>query len=274
MYPNDTRMRYTDRKEGSMNEDKIILQNITDPDNCMYQVSTLQALVTGYIHTVVSVGELLQHGDTGLGTFEDVDGEMIALDGHCYRADSEGKVYEQAPEAGVPFGVVGKLNGARAWDWGTIKGYDELIAQLNNKIEEHFGLNSMHILRIDGTFDWIDARSESPSKNTQHVGLKELLDKTQYAFSFKNIKGSVIGLYFPDYMDGVNMPGWHLHFISEDRTQGGHVFDLIIRECHVMIDKIARIEIQLPTEASFDTYDLKEVSQEKVEEIEKGKKQE
>ena len=53
----------------------------------MYQVSTLNALLLGYTRKVVSVQELLENGDTGLGTFENVDGEMILVDGHCYRAD-------------------------------------------------------------------------------------------------------------------------------------------------------------------------------------------
>lgn len=51
-----------------------------------YQVSTLQALALGYSKSVITVGELLKHGNLGLGTFEDVDGEMIVLDGKCYRA--------------------------------------------------------------------------------------------------------------------------------------------------------------------------------------------
>ena len=52
----------------------------------MYQVSTLQALMLGYSRAVISVSELLNHGNIGLGTFKDVDGEMIVLDGSCYRA--------------------------------------------------------------------------------------------------------------------------------------------------------------------------------------------
>lgn len=81
----------------------------------------------------------------------------------------------------------------------------------------------------------------------------------------------MIGLYFPDYMNGINLPGWHLHFLSEDRSKGGHVFDVQIRDCHVRMDKVARIEIQLPTEAHFDTYDLKLASQQEVQAIEQGK---
>ncbi len=56
-----------------------------------FQVSTLQALALGFSKSVIPVEDLLKHGDTGLGTFEDVDGEMIVLDGKCYRARDDGK---------------------------------------------------------------------------------------------------------------------------------------------------------------------------------------
>ena len=96
--------------------------------------------------------------------------------------------------------------------------------ELTRRIEEHFGLNSMHVVRIDGTFSKIDARSEAPYRS-HHISLKNMLEKTQKAFVFENISGSLVGVYFPDYMDGINMPGWHLHFLSDDKTKGGHVFD-------------------------------------------------
>ena len=53
----------------------------------IFQVSTLQALAMGYTRRVITVEELLRHGDTGLGTFEDLDGEMIVADGKCFRPD-------------------------------------------------------------------------------------------------------------------------------------------------------------------------------------------
>ena len=87
---------------------------------------------------------------------------------------------------------------------------------------------------------------------------------------FENIRGSLVGVYFPDYMDGINMPGWHLHFISEDRSKGGHVFDMSLQEGTVYLDKISRIEIQLPTEAAFDTYSLKQASEDEIKKVEKG----
>ena len=225
--------------------------------NKMYQVSTLQALALGYSRSVITVKDLLQQGDTGLGTFEDVNGEMIVMDGHCYRADQNGAVAEVAPDMGVPFAAVAKLYGEQCFSLTNIPSIDMLRDELTKKIEERFGLNSMHIVMIEGHFDKVDARSESPYRS-HHVLLKEMLSWTQKAFIFNDVTGFLVGVYFPDYMDGINMPGWHLHFISTDRTKGGHVFDVSMKDGLAKVDKISQIVLDLPKEAVFDTYSLKE----------------
>lgn len=249
------------------------MNSINNNQDAMFQVSTLQALAMGYTRTVITVEELIAHGDTGLGTYEDVNGEMILLDGHPYRADESGAIEEVSGETGVPFSAVAFVRGIRKFDitdGDQISDIDSLKKLLNVKIEEDFGLNSMHMVRIDGFFEKVLARSEAPYRS-QHVTLKEVLSKTQKDFAFSDIAGSLVCVYFPDYMDGINAPGWHLHFVSEDRTKGGHVFDLSMKEGTVLLDKISRIEIQLPREAAFDTYALKEASQDEIKEVEQGK---
>ena len=236
----------------------------------MFQVSTLQALMLGYSRPVISVSELLSHGNTGLGTFEDVDGEMIVLDGVCYRATENGHVVIADPNKGVPFSAVCNLKGKRSFELGAMKNIDELKTKLDLTIEEDFGLNSMHVVRIDGEFELIDARSESPYKSV-HVSLKDILGKTQKAFQFKNIKGSLVCVYFPDYMDGINASGWHLHFLSEDKTLGGHVFEIIMKSGKGILDKINSIELKLPDEPMFDTYSLKNASEHEIKAVEQGK---
>ena len=235
--------------------------------NKMYQVSTLQALALGYSKAVITVEELLREGDTGLGTFEDVNGEMILMDGHCYRADQEGNVTLVPQETGVPFAAVAKLYGEQEFELKDMPDITSVREELTRKIEERFGLNSMHVVRIDGVFEKVDARSEAPYRS-HHVTLKEMLGKTQKAFIFENIRGSLIGVYFPDYMDGINMPGWHLHFLSEDRSKGGHVFDVSVREGAAKVDKITNIYINLPKEAAFDTYSLKQDLQDEIKSVE------
>ena len=240
-------------------------------ENIMYQVSTLQALALGYSRSVMTVEELIKHGDTGLGTFEDVNGEMIFIDGKCFRATNDGSVTPAELSRGVPFASVSSIKNAFNFKVQDIKNISALKDTLNLKIEEDFGLNSMHLCRIDGDFDCVQARSET-GRHSHHVSLKEVLDGNQKDFTFENIKGSLVAVYHPDYMDGINAPGWHFHFISEDRSKGGHVFEINMKSGTVYLSKIMSIQIQLPREPAFDTYSLKQASANEIKQVEQGGK--
>ena len=237
--------------------------------NKIYQASTLQALALGYTRPVVTVKELLEHGDTGLGTFESVDGEMIILDGECYQAKPDGGTIRTEDTADVPFAVSGFVKDGRKLQIGEMKDIDAIKLELTLRIEEDFGLNSIHIARIDGWFNSIHARAGAPYR-AHHVSLKDILSKTQKDFSFEGLYGTLVCVYYPDYMDGINASGWHLHFLSKDKTLGGHVFEVSMRSGECLLQKMDRIEIQLPREAAFDTYSLKEASQDEIEEVEQG----
>ena len=239
-------------------------------DNKMFQISTLQALALGYSRAVVNVGDMMRHGDIGLGTFEDVNGEMIVLDGHCYRADEKGNVSEADDKTGVPFSSVTIFKEDRICEIDSIDSIEKLKVFLDLRIEENFGLNSMHIVRIDGSFKRVCARSESGYR-AHHVTLKEALSVTQRDFYFDDISGTLVCVYYPDYMDGINASGWHLHFVSEDRKKGGHVFDLSMEKGTAYFDKITNIEIILPREPAFDTYALKGASRDEIKSVEQGK---
>lgn len=236
----------------------------------MYQVATLQSLALGYTKSVITVGELLKHGDIGLGTFEGVDGEMIVLDGNCYQAIADGTVFEAPAEKGVPFCAVSHMLNETAFNLGKTKDIDALKTALDILIDERFELNSMHVVRLDSCFTRVMARSET-GKTSHHVELKNLLEDNQQDFCFDNIEGTLVCLYFPDYMDGINAPGWHLHFVSKDRKKGGHVFDVCFEKAAAAITTISSIEIKLPEGAYFDTYALKEASQNDIKKVEQGK---
>ena len=252
----------------------------------MYQVATLQSLMTGYTRAVITVEELMKHGDTGLGTFEDVNGEMIVSGGHCYKALDDGSVIEASPDEGVPFSSVAFLGNDEAdeteeseekfssdrttFEIENIQDIDSLKAILDNKVEEWFGLNSMHVVRIDGSFSTVSARSEAPLRS-QHISLKTILSGTQKSFQFDDVSGTMVCIYYPDYMSGINAPGWHLHFLSEDKTMGGHVFDLKMEHGTAVMAKLSAIEIQLPTSPAFDTYSLAENANQDVKAVEQGK---
>jgi acetolactate decarboxylase len=137
-------------------------------------------------------------------------------------------------------------------------------------IDDDFSLNSIHVARIDGWFDMIRARAGAPYRS-QHVTLKTILSKTQKDFCFEKLYGTLVCGYFPDYMDGINAAGWHMHFSSKDKMLGGHVFEASMSSGECLIQKMDRIDIQLPREAAFDTYSLKEASKDEIAKVEQGK---
>ena len=235
----------------------------------MYQVSTLQALALGYTKPVIKVEDLLMHGNTGLGTFEDVNGEMIVVDGHCYRASETGAVSEVPLYTGVPFASVASISGGRTKAIEAMDDIDKLKEFLDLTIEEIFALNSMHMVRIDGEFTRIKARSEEPYRS-HHVTLKDILDKTQRDFEFTDTKGTLVCVYYPDFMDGINAPGWHLHYLSEDRREGGHVFGIDMKSGTATFMRLTSIEIKLPDEPAFDTYSLRSASMGDIKKVEQG----
>ena len=78
-----------------------------DPNrDVMYQVSLLQGLTYGDYCGSVTVKELKQHGDIGIGTFDGLNGELIMLNGEAYRAAGDGNVELVSDRVTVPFSVV------------------------------------------------------------------------------------------------------------------------------------------------------------------------
>jgi len=76
------------------------------PRNMVYQIGTIRSLLTGVYEGDLRFDELAHYGDFGLGTFDGVSGEMVALDGHFYRIDAEGRAHAVDPEMKTPFAVV------------------------------------------------------------------------------------------------------------------------------------------------------------------------
>ena len=82
------------------------------------------------------------------------------------------------------------------------------------------------------------------------------LAEDQTEFAYENISGTIVGLYCPDYMGGLNTTGWHFHFITEDRTRGGHVLQVSIADAEAAFDMTDGFEMALSRNAVFQDMEL------------------
>src|ERR1700728_3397210 len=85
---------------------------LATPLHTLFQVSTSAALVEGIYQGAVRVSRLLRHGDFGLGTFVDLDGEMVVLDGVCYQISATGAIAPVDGEQLIPYAVVTRFSSA------------------------------------------------------------------------------------------------------------------------------------------------------------------
>ena len=215
----------------------------------LYQVALLQSLVQGYYDGIITVGELKQHGDTGIGTFEGVNGEMIVLDGVVYQAISDGSIAIPADEETVPFSNVTFFDVDETLALSGIADMAALQEAMNGVVSE-LGANCFYMVKIDGTFESIKVRSEYKQEKPYRM-LDEALAEDQTEFDYQDICGTMVGLYCPDYMGGLNSVGWHFHFINEDRTRGGHVLQVSVAEAEASFDMTDGFEMTLSRNAVF-----------------------
>ncbi len=215
----------------------------------LYQVALLQSLVQGYYDGIVTVGELKRHGDTGIGTFEGVNGEMIVLDGTVYQAVADGSVAIPSDEETVPFSNVTFFDADETCALSDIADMAALQAAMNDVVDR-LGANCFYMVKIEGAFSSIRVRSEYKQEKPYRA-LDVALAEDQTEFDYEDVHGTIVGLYCPDYMGGLNTPGWHFHFINGDRTRGGHVLQVGVAAAEAAFDQTDGFEMALSREAAF-----------------------
>ena len=227
---------------------------IADKNETINQVALLQSLSLGYFDGSIKVGDLKTLGDTGIGTFEGLDGEMIFVDGIVYRADSEGILSIVDDDTLVPFSNVTFFDNDSSLKIRNIADKNILEAQLNDVVNK-LGRNSFYMLRLTANFNEILVCSEAAQK-APYPTLVNALKADQKEFKRNNINGTIIGLYCPDYMNSLNSVGWHFHFVSNDRKFGGHVLQLNIKSGTAQFDKTDNFNLLLPSKSSFHNLEL------------------
>ena len=190
-------------------------------EGMLYQVSTLQALMQGDYYGAVSVDTLLSQGDTGLGTFDALDGEMVVLDGVVYKAGYDGSITAMGEETLSPFANVAFIGEEAGVESSFEGGYDGLLTALNALAPDH---NMPVLFRVAGTYQGVKVRSV-PKQDEPYPPLTDVV-KHQAVFDAAQVQGVVVGFRFPDYMGNINTTGYHLHFLSDDKTFGGHLLDV------------------------------------------------
>lgn len=234
----------------------------------IHQVSLLQGLMLGDYYGSVTVKELKSMGNTGIGTFNSLNGELILIDGICFRANESLELEVVSDDETVPFADVTFLDNDLSYELNGLNSIEELKSTLDNKVKE-LGTNRFYMIRIDGLFNEIYFRSEK-KQSLPYKPLNEVLKTDQTFKTMTNTNGSIVGLYTPNYMSDLNAVGWHFHFVTEDRRSGGHVLNADLGECNITWDYTDSFNMYLPDGEFFKTLDLTVDQDDAIKEVEQG----
>lgn len=232
----------------------------------LYQASTIDALLAGTYDGDLALRDLRRQGDFGIGTYDRLDGEMVLLDGTFHQVKADGKVYAPDLDGETPFAAVCAFRPEKTVP--VPPGADlEAVAALLDRAAPN--ANQFCAIRIEGYFKSMRTRSV-PAQQRPFPPLKEITP-TQPVFDLESVAGTVVGFRCPPFAAGVNVPGYHLHFLSRDRSQGGHVLAFELASGTAQVDVLDRFVMQLPGTEDFATVDLARDRQHELQGVEKEK---
>jgi acetolactate decarboxylase len=237
-------------------------------DSTLFQYSTLPALSIGIYDGDLTFGQLLRYGNFGLGTLQGLDGEVMILDGQAWQARSDGEVLPVSPQRSTPFAVVTHFNPERRWKLSPPTEYSKLKTRLAQLLPN---TNAPCAIRIRGTFPMLKVRSV-PRQQKPYPVLADVV-KTQSEWTLKNVRGTLVGFWFPTYMSNLNLADFHFHFLSDDHKRGGHVLDAQLRDAIIEMQVQRSFQLQLPQSHDFANADLTADQKEALHKAESGSTQ-
>jgi acetolactate decarboxylase len=212
----------------------------------LFIYSTIDALMAGSYEGDLTIRELAVQGDFGIGTFNRLDGELIALDGTVYRAKADGTVAVAGPDEKTPLAFVARFQPTLTVRLNATLSLAELEDRLDREVRNP---NLFYAVRIDGEFRRVSVRAIAP-QSKPYLPLAAV-SKTQSVHNYPSLRGTLIGIRSPAFSKGIAVPGYHWHLLSADRQRGGHVLGLTLAAGTALVESIPQVRLQLPTSEGF-----------------------
>jgi acetolactate decarboxylase len=212
----------------------------------IFQTSLMSALLDGVYEGEMTVRDLLGHGNFGIGTFNSLDGEMLILNGTCYQLRADGTSSKADLGAHTPYAVVTNF----VPHIESVLPANVLRAEASTFIDHMTqSENYMYALRIEGDFEWITMRTVVKQQKPYRP-MTEATDEDAIV-ELHNVSGVVVGFRTPLYEQGIGVPGCHAHFVTDDRTAGGHVLDFKLKSGTAALCLGTDLRLQLPMTDAF-----------------------
>jgi acetolactate decarboxylase len=114
--------------------------------------------------------------------------------------------------------------------------------------------NHPYAFKITSTLATLKLRSV-PKQSEPFPSLTNVIAQ-QTTFDLRNLTGTLVGYWTPEYLGSLNATGYHLHFISDDKQRGGHMLDCSLAEAIIDIDDLDSVMLLIPQNTAFQQTDF------------------
>lgn len=216
----------------------------------LYLSAPVNSLLKGFYRQETTIGELKSFGNFGLGTFNNLDGEMVMIDGIVYQLSTDGFTYPVKDSTKTPFAAVTYFSPQITEEFEG----DADNAVFNSMLERLIlSPNMLFAIRIDGVFNHVRVWSVSRQENYKQLTESE---EDRPIFEFNNIEGILAGFYVPRFIKSLCMPGFHLHFLTADKKRGGHLHECNVKSMKITMQVLPRLTLNLPITIDYLTASL------------------
>jgi acetolactate decarboxylase len=224
----------------------------------LYVSSPVNALVQGILREDKSLKSILSHGNFGLGTFNDLDGEMVLLDGVFYQLRSDGSALIASLEMQSPYVCATFFNSTESFSITKPATYSAIQDAIDQFV---ISKNLIFAIKITGQFNFVKTRSV-PKQDSYRPLVDIAQDQTE--FTFNEVSGAMVGFWTPDFLHSVSVPGYHLHFLTDDHQHGGHLLNCEASNISIEIQAIDQLSLDLPHSYEYLTADLSQDTNEEL----------
>jgi acetolactate decarboxylase len=232
----------------------------------LFQYGIASAFIEGLYEGKLSIDELKQHGNFGIGAPDHVDGELTIVDGKAYQSNAKGQTMEAPGNLKTPFAFVTTFKADTSVLFSNVQSISEFFERIETVLPNR---NAIYALRISGTFSKMKTRAFPPTQDKPGKPLAQMLDQQRF-FEATETKGVMVGFYMPGYLSGINITGLHFHFLSQDRSAGGHVVGLAAQNLVMEITELKDFHLQTLDTDDFRKFRFNGGNSLQLRQIEKG----
>lgn len=235
--------------------------------NNLYNYGVIDAFIDGLYRGTLPIKNLKLKGDFGLGAPDMLNGELTIINGKAYQTKATGETVELPNSHLTSFASVTFFKADTTFVQSSFADKSTVLNTIEKVLPSK---NKMYAIKISGKFGHIKTRAFPTIENEPFPKLAEILDRQQF-FEYENIDGTLIGFFLPSYLNGINASGFHFHFLSRDKKQGGHILEFNGKDLKIEIATLKTFEMDTPNDKAFQNFEFKKTENESLRKVEQGK---